>query len=112
MTNDWTYSIDGDNLVLCGPGKLEIVCEDFFSAGPFPLNSLPPEALGTLRQRGWAFALQEGVGLELISTRDTAKPRRAERHSLHIGRQVSWPLPPRFAEQLYVLAQGRDHDGP
>jgi hypothetical protein len=111
MTNDWTYLIDADNLVICGPGKLEVVCEDFFALPPSLLVPLPSEVLGTLRQRGWIFALQEGVRLELVSTRDLAHPKRAERHRLHIGSQVSWPLPPRFAEQLYVLAKGKESHG-
>jgi hypothetical protein len=96
---EWMLEYLNTDLVITGPGQLQIVLQEF---DPDRLRSdhiLPPEVLGDLQQGGWSYELEPGVTLQLISTRSRHHPGSAL-HVLHVGRQVSWTLPAEFGAQL------------
>jgi hypothetical protein len=99
----WTITEELDDLLICGPGNLEIVLKDFSPMQTLPSNPLPQEMLGSLRQREWSYLLEPNVELQLISTRDSTNPETPELHMLHIGSRVSWTVPAEFAERLHAL---------
>lgn len=105
MAAQWDVYYDLDDLIVTGPGGLEIVIRDFRHQRPVHDAPLSEEILGDLIQRSWSVEISEGVVLQLVTTR---RPEGGELHLLHVGSMVSWELPGEFAERLHLLAIGLD----
>jgi hypothetical protein len=101
MDEQWTLQHDGVDLVIYGPGKLEIVLSDFDPQRTSRSETLPESLLGALLQRACRYPLEAGYELELISTSNPSTPDTPELHRLHVGTKMTWELPEEFAEQLH-----------
>jgi hypothetical protein len=80
----WSITHDNTDVLITGPGGLEITLRDFDPALG-ERDELPPETLGSLLQRQWRFPLEDGVWLDGLSTGDTAALDRPELHRLYVG---------------------------
>ena len=100
----WRIDHHGGNLVIYGPGQLEIILHNFDTDKAQEGVNLPAKLLGTLIERHWRYPLEEGIWLEGISIRDAADMLgRPPTYLLHIGNAVSWHLPKDAAEELHRL---------
>jgi hypothetical protein len=97
---DWTTYEELGDLIIVGPGDLEIVLHDF---SPARVEVEEPTLTGSLAQRTWRYKLEKGIFLELISTMERNDTRSAM-HCLHIGSFVRWEVPEEFAKKLHSLA--------
>jgi len=100
----WSIDHHGGDLIIYGPGQLEIILHHFDAAKAQEGWELPARWVGTLVERHWRYPLEEGVWLEGISIHNTADMLgRPPTHLLHIGNAVSWHLPKDVAEELHEL---------
>lgn len=107
----WSITHDNTDVLITGPGGLAITLRDFDPAH-VERDALPPEALGSLLQRQWRYALEDGLWLEGVSPGDTADFSRPELHRLYVGTCVQWTLPEDLAEALYALMAGSMQEVP
>ena len=100
----WRIDHHVGNLVIYGPGQLEIILHDFDAVKASEGWELPDRLVGTLVERHWRYPLEGGVWLEGISIQNTADMLgRPPTHFLYIGRAVRWHLPRDTAEELHRL---------
>src|SRR5262249_36576060 len=99
LTNEWWLQDDGIDVLLTGPGNVEIVVPDFDARRLLHEEGLGPDLLGTLRQLSWTYPL-EGSELQVVSTWDTTRPAHPPRHLLHVGPAVAWVLPDAVGQRL------------
>jgi hypothetical protein len=101
LTEGWTLADDGMDVVLCGPGGLEITLPNFDLTRLSHEEGLSPELIGSLRQLMWAYPLGEGEGdLHYIVTWDPKAPDAEAQHRLHVGTAVLWQLPETVGTRL------------
>ena len=103
----WSLRQEGEDLLIWGPGGLEIVLRHFDQTQIQHNQPISPEAVGDPPQLDWLYTLEEGITLHLVSTKS---PDEEPLHRLHLGAegangcwQVSWHLPDSFAVMLYQL---------
>ena len=96
---EWTVFYEGDDVVLCGPGGLQIMLYDFDAERLERLPDLPMQE-GLFVQRQWRYPLEEGVWLELISTEHATNTLQTL-HLLRVGTAVAWQLSEESAELLH-----------
>jgi hypothetical protein len=103
----WSLRQEGEDLLIWGPGGLEIVLRHFDQTQIQHNQPISPEAVGDPPQLDWLYTLEEGITLHLVSTKS---PDGEPLHRLHLGAegangcwQVSWHLPDSFAVMLYQL---------
>ena len=80
-------------MLICGPGGLEIIVNDFDpSKVECCLDGLPPELVGDIKQKSVWYPLSEDreMALEIISTWREESMQKL--HRLHYGNEVSWKL--------------------
>lgn len=100
----WRIDHHGGNLMIYGPGQLEIILHDFDATRASEGWELPARLVGALVERHWRYPLAEGMWMEGISIQNTADMLgRPTTHLLHIGHAVSWHLPQAIAEELHTL---------
>lgn len=99
---NWTVEEDGGDLLICGPGELEIVLRDFDPARSMS-GGLPEEMTGELRTSSVNYFIEDGVEIELVTV---ASPDGDGVTKLHVGNYVSWELPAAFGRRLKALLQG------
>lgn len=102
----WQCRMDDTDLVITGPGSLELILHDFDRSRVEHHEDLGAEVLGTLIQRSWRYPIEPGIWLELISTEDTGNLDSPALHMLHAGTAISWHLPDAFAEDLHGMMKG------
>lgn len=92
---DWEVERDGDTVLLCGPGSLEIEISD---AKPERLEYQQLEGCSDPEVSGYSIELEEGVTLQVVilesSTEDFPQCK------LHIGNSASWVIPWEVALEL------------
>ena len=103
----WSIRQEGEDLIIGGPGHLEIVVNRFDQTKIQHNEPLSPESVGDSPQIDWLYTLDEAIALHLVSTKG---PDGDPVHRLHLGAegtkgcwQVSWHLPDSFAAILYQL---------
>lgn len=99
---EWRVEQGETEIVIYGPGGLEIMLREF---DPIRVQRLLLSAAlaGGLIQRSWAYPLYEGVTLELVSV---LHPKGDESHRLRLGDRVRWmDIPNKFAEALHSLGK-------
>jgi hypothetical protein len=127
LGEDWTLVDDGCDVVLLGPGRLEIVLTGFDPRQLTHEEGLGPACLGTLRQISWRYPLGSACPwveprassgapsrdeLQLITTWDTAQADGFRHHRLHVGPAISWTLPDGVGTALGDwLARQEEHRG-
>lgn len=100
----WRIDHHGGDLMIYGPGQLEIILQNFDAARVQEGYELPARRVGALVERHWRYPLEEGVWLEGMSIQNTADMLgRPPTYLLHIGNAVSWHLPKNVAEALHEL---------
>jgi hypothetical protein len=101
LTKGWTLDDDGVDVLLCGPGGLEIALSAFDVTRLSHVEGLSPALIGSLRQLSWAYPLGEGESeLHYIATWDTEAPDAEATHRLHVGTLVLWQLPETVGDRL------------
>jgi hypothetical protein len=101
----WSLSYDGGNLLIQGPGGLEIVVRQFDQTKIQHEEPLSPEVVGDSPQLDWLYALEDGITLHLVS-RSSSDGEPLHRLLLRAegeagGWQVGWHLPDDIAVMLY-----------
>jgi hypothetical protein len=94
---EWTIRHRGRDVLIYGPGSLVIYLRDYLSR---PAPRLRPTHDATVTRR-WAWELDDGVLLELVSRRNPERPSEPETHILQAGLCIRWTVPQAFAEQLH-----------
>lgn len=116
---DWGIDDDGVDVVLYGPGQLEIVMRRFDVGRLTHEQERDPEILGTLRQIGWTYQLEapeDGdagpLELSLVLTWDSAQLERPMHGILYVGEHVSWQMPAPTAQALSAWCARQAHRRP
>lgn len=92
---DWQVDRKGTDIVIKGPGGLEVVLRNF---DPARVQRDP-----LLWGRRWSYPLdEEGTLLEVTSVVD---PERGHEHRLHFGGGASWRIPMEMAAAIHVLGR-------
>jgi hypothetical protein len=99
LTEGWAIDDDGVDVLLTGPGGLEIAFPAFDVARLIHEEGLSPVTIGSLRQLGWTYPLGD-VDLQYLATWDTEAPDHPAEHRLHVGNAVSWQLPETVGTRL------------
>jgi hypothetical protein len=98
LTEGWAVHDDGVDVLITGPGQLEISLLHFDVAQLSYDEPTEPELLGTLKQLIWRYPLIQpptpDSELQLIITIDAGDDEPVPLHMLHIGTRISWALPP------------------
>jgi hypothetical protein len=100
----WELRQEDVDVILRGPGRLEIVFAHFDAAKVERPEGLPPELIGRTRQQGWAYRLDEATTLELISIWEV-EAEASRQHLLHANTRIVWELPDAIAQALHALGQ-------
>lgn len=103
----WDITDDGVDVVLSGPGQLEIVMPRFAVDRLIHEQGLGPEVIGRLRQMGWTYPLDApedddacAVELSLILTWDSTQPDCPVQGMLYVGTHVTWQVPAAAAQAM------------
>jgi hypothetical protein len=103
----WSLSYEGGDLMIQGPGGLEIVVCHFDQTKIQHNEPLSPEVVGDPPQLDWLYTLEGGITLHLVSS---SSPEGEALHRLRVsaegvtgGWQVGWHLPDDIAAMLYQL---------
>lgn len=108
LTRDWWLEDDGQDVLITGPGNLEIALRHFTATKLLHQEGLGPDVIGTLRQLSWRYPVQtqaegdfEEVWLELITTWDSDQADSPQQHVLHAGNHhITWHLPDDVGQRL------------
>ena len=99
LTEGWAIDDNGVDVLLRGPGGLEITLPAFDVTRLIHEEGLSPVTIGSLRQLGWTYPLGE-VDLQYLVTWDTEAPDHTAEHRLHVGNAVLWQLPETVGTRL------------
>jgi hypothetical protein len=99
LTEGWTLDDDGVDVLISGPGGLEITLPAFDVTRLVHEGALSPVVIGSLRQLGWTYPLGE-IDLQYLATWDTEAPHHPAEHRLHVGNAVLWQLPETVGTRL------------
>lgn len=107
LTKGWHLTDDGVDVIIEGPGNLEIVLRDFDARQLAHKEGLEAEVIGTMRQLSWFYPLGRGMPgdieqswVELMSTWEPSMPDHPTQHTLHVGNHLLWQLPESTGEKL------------
>jgi len=105
LTNGWFLHDDFEDVLITGPGNLEIVMFSFDVHKLVHTEGLGPEAIGTLRQLSWRYPLTSSANdpdseWQMISTWDSAAPEVPAQYRMLIGAAVTWQLPEEVGQRL------------
>jgi hypothetical protein len=105
MPDTWqiTYP-NGHDVLIYGPGNLEILLRQFDLSLVVHHNNAMPEIFSNFSQRHWTYPLWLDVKLRLVSTTSSTPRGRPDLHSLSLGCPwVKWTLSDRDAEAFHRL---------
>jgi len=91
LTHGWALDDDGVDVLLTGPGGLEITLSGFDVGRLHHDEGLGPTLAGTLRQLCWSYPLGD-IEFTYIVTWDMSAPDQAAEHRLYVGNAMLWQL--------------------
>ena len=115
LSEGWWLEDDGRDVLLTGPGGLEISLPSFAVSRLSHAETMPADETGTLREITWSYLLDPepcpDSELRLSSTFDPQQSHAAL-HVLHLGTHTLWSLPDmvgwRLGGYFAMKQEGRD----
>lgn len=106
----WELRHYGPELLILGPGRLEIMIDPFESQRVrWDFDPLAPALVGDLRQLGWELVLPDGVTLQGIMTWRPDFPGDVTQadYQVSVGNYILWTLPASFGAALWQTLRGK-----